>query len=88
MLRPDAIKLGLIKPTKAEIEQMGLTGEDLSRPDQAFNTADEGKDIEAIIDLGDLTYKELKKKAEEMGIELGSKYINKDALVELIRAKI
>lgn len=88
MLRPDAIRLGLIKPTKEEMKLMGLTEEDTPQPDQVFDTADEGEGIEARIDLGDLTYKELKKKAEEMGIELPKKYISKDALIELIRAKI
>jgi len=76
-----------MKPTEDDFKR-GLTEADIPRPDQIFDTADEGEGIEARIDLADLTYKELKKKAEEMGIELPPKYINKNALIEKIRAQI
>ena len=87
MLRDDAIRAGLIKPTKEDYAR-GITEDDFPRPDQIFDTADEGEGIRAKIDLEDLTYRELAKKAEEMGIELPAQYIKKDALIELIREKL
>jgi len=87
MLRDDAIRAGLIKPTKADFDR-GFTEDDFPRPDQIFDTADEGEGINAKIDLEDLTYRELAKKAEEMDIDLPAQYIKKDALIELIRAKL
>lgn len=87
MLRDDAIRAGLIKPTKEDYAR-GITEDDFPRPDQIFDTADEGEGIRAKIDLGDLTYKELAKKAEEMGIDLPGEYIKKDALIELIKEKL
>jgi len=87
MLRDDAIRAGLIKPTQADFDR-GITEEDFPRPNQVFDTADKGEGIEAKIDLEDLTYKELVKKAEEMGIELPAQYIKKDALIELIKEKL
>ncbi len=87
MLRDDAIRAGLIKPTKEDYAR-GISEDDFPRPDQVFDTADEGDGIKARIDLGDLTYKELVKKAEEMGIDLPAQYIKKDALLELIREKL
>lgn len=87
MLRDDAIRAGLIKPTKADFDR-GFTEDDFPRPDQIFDTADEGEGMLAKIDLEDLTYKELVKKAEAMEIELPGEYIKKEALVELIRAKL
>ena len=76
-----------MKPTEDDFKR-GLTEADLPRPDQVFDTADEGEGVETRIDLKDLTYKELKKQAEAMGIELPPKYINKDALIGLIRSKL
>ena len=87
MLRDDAIRAGLMKPTQADFDR-GITEDDFPRPDQVFDTADEGEGIKAKIDLEDLTYKELAKKAGEMGIDLPAQYIRKDALIELIRQKL
>jgi len=86
MLRDDAIRKGLIKPTKADKERMGLLN-DIPRPDEIFDTADEGEGIEATIDIGDLTRNELFKKAKEMGIDL-PRYIKKKDLIELIKEKL
>ena len=61
MLRDDAIRAGLIKPTQADFDR-GITEDDFPRPDQIFDTADKGEGIQATIDLDDLTYKELAKK--------------------------
>jgi len=87
MLRDDAIRQGLIKPTQADFDR-GITEADFPQPDQVFDTADEGEGIKAKIDLEDLTYKELAKKAEEMGIDLPPQYMKKTALIELIRAQL
>lgn len=84
MLRDDAIREGLLKPTKADKERMGLN--DIPRPDEVFDTADEGEGIEAVIDLNDLTYNELRKKAGELGIDV-PRGCKKPALIELIKEK-
>ena len=84
MLRDDAIREGLLKPTKADKERMGLN--DIPRPDEVFDTADEGEGIEAVIDLKDLTYNELRKKAGELGIDV-PRGCKKPALIELIKEK-
>jgi len=83
MLRDDAIRKGLLKPTQEDIERMNLNGADIPRPDQAFDNPIENEGF-----LEDMTYKELAKKAEEMGIELPPQYMKKTALIDLIRAQL
>jgi len=83
MLRDDAIRKGLLKPTQEDIDRMNLNGADIPRPDQVFDSPIENEGF-----LEDMTYKELAKKAEEMGIELPPQYMKKTALIDLIRAQL
>ena len=85
MLRDDAIRDGLLKPTKADKERMGLNDE--PRPDEIFDTADKENAVEAIIDLIDLTYNELRTKAKDLGIDI-PRGCKKAELIELIKEKI
>lgn len=88
MLRDDAIRAGLIRPTDEDRIRMRLTDEDIPQADPVFDTADTSNGIEAIIDFEDLNYLELKKKAKQMGIKLPHGYIYKETLIELIAQQL
>lgn len=88
MLRDDAIRAGLIKPTIEDRKRMDLAPElELENKEDAFDTADESEGIEAVIDLNDLTYNELRKKAKDLGIDV-PRGCKKAELIKLIEENL
>jgi len=80
MLRDDAIRAGLIKPTEEDRKRMNLPGD--------YTVKSKEQEEESNIDLKNLTYLQLKQTADDLGITLPKKYINKESLIELIENKL